>query len=80
MLTASFLSTLAGMYLPGERSFIQEVLIKFVKPVFEGDVLTIKGTIIEVNETFKRLVLKVVIANQNGQKVLRGTMKVGVLE
>lgn len=50
---------------------MQEVLIKFIKPVFIEDVLVIEGTIVGFNNTFKRLVLKVVISNQNGQKVLK---------
>ena len=37
MLTGSFLSTLAGVYLPGKRSLIQEVKLKFAKPVYIGD-------------------------------------------
>ena len=40
MLTASFLSTMAGVYLPGENSLIQSVEVKFVKPVFPGEEIT----------------------------------------
>lgn len=79
MLTASFLSTLAGVYIPGERSLIQSVEVKFVKPVYVGDVLSVEGIVEELNETVKQIVLKVAITNQNGDKVLRGKMKVGVL-
>lgn len=80
MLTASFLSTLAGVYLPGERSLIQSVEAKFVRPVFIGDRLTVSGTIIELNDTVQQIVLKVEIWNQAGDKVLRGKMKVGMLQ
>ena len=45
MLTASFLSTLAGVYLPGERSLIHSVESKFTKPVYVGDTLTISGQV-----------------------------------
>ena len=51
MLTASFLSTLAGVYLPGERSLIHSVEIKFTKPVYIGDVLSISGEVTEINDT-----------------------------
>lgn len=78
MLTASFLSTLAGVYLPGKNSLIYEVETKFVKPVFPGDELTISGTVEEKNDLFQLFKMKVVILNQNGEKVLRGKMKVGV--
>jgi 3-hydroxybutyryl-CoA dehydratase len=79
MLTASFLSTLAGVYLPGKNSLIHSVETKFVNPVFIGDNLLIKGLVTEKNDTFQLLVLKVVITNQKNQKVLKGIMKVGVL-
>lgn len=80
MLTASFLSTLAGVYLPGEKSLIHNVETKFVKPVFVGDTLTIQGKVTEKQEIFSVLHLKVVILNQNKEKVLRGSMQIGVLE
>ena len=80
MLTASFLSTLAGVYLPGERSLIHSVETKFTKPVYIGDLLNISGEVVEIHETVGQIVLKVEIKNQNGEKVLRGKMKVGFLD
>ena len=79
MLTASMLSTLAGVYLPGERSLIHGVEIMFAKPVMIGDRLTVKGTVYEINDDFKQITLKVEIINQNNVKVVRGKMKVGLL-
>lgn len=80
MLNASFLSTLAGVYLPGENSLIHEVETKFVKPVLVGDTLEVKGTVTERNDLFMQITIKVQIINQQGDKVLRGKMKVGVLD
>lgn len=79
MLTASFLSTLAGVYLPGERSLIHSVESKFTKPVYVGDTLTISGQVTECNEMFSILTMKTTIVNQKGEKVLRGKMQVGIL-
>ncbi len=79
MLTASFLSTLAGVYLPGERSLIQQVEIKFAKPVYIGDTLTVTGQVAEKNDTVQRIELKVTITNQDAAKVLRGKMGVLVI-
>ena len=79
MLTASFLSTLAGVYLPGERSLIHSLETKFVKPVFPGDVLQVHGIVSEKNEHFPVITLKVTITNQNQQRVLRGSMQIGVM-
>lgn len=78
MLTASFLSTLAGMYLPGERSLIQEVNVKFLKPVYIGEELKIQGIVKEKHDVFQRIELKVCIYNANQEKILRGTMQIGV--
>lgn len=80
MLTASFLSTLAGVYLPGKYSLIYEVDTKFLHPVMIGDTLEMKGIVEELNDTFRMFVMKVQIVNQNGKKVLKGKMKVGVLD
>lgn len=79
MLTASFLSTLAGVYLPGERSLIHSVESKFTKPVYVGDTLTISGQVTECNEMFSIFTMKTTIVNQKGEKVLRGKMQVGIL-
>lgn len=80
MLTSSFFSSLAGVYLPGERSLIHRVETEFPKPVFIGDHLTITGKIQEMNETFQTIVLKVVITNQKKEKVCRGKMRIGFLK
>ena len=80
MLTASFLSTLAGVYLPGERSLIHSVETKFTKPVYIGDVLNVSGEVVEINDTVNQIVLRVEIKNQNEEKILRGKMKVGFLD
>ena len=78
MLGASFFSTLAGVYLPGEHCLLHSVEAKFAKPVFVGDTLTVTGKVTEVNDTFGEITVKAVIENQNGQKVTRGLIKAGV--
>lgn len=78
MLGASFFSTLAGVYLPGEHCLLHSVEAKFAKPVMIGDTLTVSGKVAEVNETFGEVTIKAVITNQNGQKVTRGLIKAGV--
>lgn len=80
MMTASFLSTLGGVYLPGKYCLIQSIETKFVHPVFIGDVLKIEGIIKEKNDTVRQVVIKTTIYNQDNVKVCRGTMKVGVLD
>lgn len=80
MLTASFLSTLAGVWLPGKYSLIHTVETEFAKPVHIGDTLTIEGEVTEKNDTFRYIKLKVSIRNQNGTRVCRGKMRIGLLK
>ena len=80
MLTASFYSTLAGMYLPGKYSLIHSMEIKFIKPVYVGDELKITGTIARMEETLKLLDIKAKIENQKGQCVSKARIKVLVLK
>ncbi len=79
MLTASFLSTLAGVYLPGERSLIHRVEAEFPRPVYIGDRLTVCGRVQELNEAFRVFTMKVTVTNQRGEKVCRGKMRIGFL-
>ena len=80
MLTASLLSTLAGVYLPGKNSLIHEVKIKFSKPVYIGDTLTTEGLVEEKHDIYSLIVLKVSIRNQKGDKVCKAVMQVGVAD
>ncbi len=78
MLGASMVSTLAGVYLPGEHCLLHEVDAKFAKPVFLGDTLTVTGTVEECSETFREITVKFTITNQDGKKVTRGVYKAGL--
>ena len=78
MLSASFLSTLAGVYIPGKYSIIHSVDVSFPKPVIVGDQLSISGTVIEKNEVYRYFIMKVSITNQRNEKVCRGKMQIGV--
>ncbi|MFI3169038.1 MAG: MaoC family dehydratase [Faecalibacterium sp.] len=80
MLSASMVSTLAGVYLPGEHCLLHQVNSKFVKPVFVGDTLTITGKISEINETFSTITVKFTITNQHGKKVTRGSYTAGLAD
>ena len=78
MLGASFFSTLAGVYLPGEHCLLHGVECKFARPVFIGDTLTVTGTVVNVSEAVAEAEIKAVITNQDGKKVTRGVIKAGL--
>lgn len=79
MLTASLYSCLAGVHLPGENCLLQSVYTDFLSPVFVGDTLTVTGKVVEKNYSVRQLVIKAVIRNQDGRKVSRAKIEVGVL-
>lgn len=78
MLTASFYSALAGVYLPGEHCRLWEVDSKFTAPVFVGDKLDVQGKVAEVNERYGFVRIKVRVRNQRGETVSRGVITAGV--
>ena len=80
MLTASFYSTLVGVYLPGKYCILQGVDIQFSRPVFINDRLTITGKVNYINEAYKQLEIKATIVNQHNQKVSKATIKTGVID
>lgn len=79
MLTSSFFSRLAGMYLPGERSLLHSFEVKCQKPVFIGDTLRVEGRVEEKNDTYRLIKIKALIRNQKGEKVSKAVIQVGVL-
>ncbi len=81
MLTASFYSTIAGVYLPGKNSLIHSFdEISFLNPVFVGDKLTVTGEIVDKQEDLRLIRIKAVIKNQDNKLVSRAKMKVLVLQ
>ena len=80
MLTASFYSKLVGVYLPGKNAIFQECKdLMFHNPVYIGDILQIKGEVIEIDERFKRITIKAIIRNQNNKKVCSAKLIAGVI-
>jgi acyl dehydratase len=80
MLTASFYSTLAGVYLPGERCLLHGLRVDFNAPVYVGDRLRVSGVIAYRNEAFRQAEVACTIANQDGEVVSKGKLKVGLLQ
>lgn len=80
LLTSSFYSTLVGVYLPGRYCLLQGIDIQFTKPVFTGDKLTVTGKVHFINEAFKYIEIKASITNQEGVKVSKATIRVGLTD
>lgn len=80
MLTASFYSKLAGMYLPGRFCILKSVETFFDKPVYIGDTLKITGKVREKDDRFQQALVKAKISNQNGKTVSKANIIVGFYE
>ncbi len=80
MCTASFYSTLVGTYLPGRRCFFQECNTQFLKPVYVGDIITVKGTVTDINTKVNCVTIKAEVRNQDGVKVSRAKLIVSIME
>lgn len=80
MLTASLYSTIAGVYMPGKYSLIHSMEIKFQKPVYAGDVLTVTAVVTDKQDGLNLIGLKVKILNQDSVCVSKANMKVLVLK
>lgn len=79
LLTTSFISKLVGVLLPGKYCLLQEIDLKYVKPVYVGDILIVRGVVDELHESVKRLTVKVEVINQDEKKVVKGKVELGFL-
>lgn len=76
MLTASLLSTLAGVYLPGKFSLIHSIeSISFHNPVYVGDELTVTGEVIDKRDAINLIMVDVKILNSSKKTVMKARMK-----
>ena len=82
MLTASFYSTLVGVYLPGKYCLFQECHTYFNKPVYCGDILTVSGKVIDKLDWGGKssVIVKGTIKNQNGDTVSKAKLIAGCLK
>lgn len=74
MLAGSLFSRLIGMYCPGENSLYLSQSLEFRKPVFAGDKVTVKGTVIQKIDSMEMVVLHTEIVAR-GEVVIKGEAK-----
>ncbi len=72
MLTASFISTVLGMHLPGPGTIYLGQELSFKRPVKFGDTIEAKVEVIEKIEEKNRLILRTTCTNQHGEIVIDG--------
>lgn len=76
MLTASFISTVIGMYLPGKGSIYLEQNIKFLKPVKLGDTITAWVKVVSFDSEKNIYTLSTWVENDQLVKIIDGTAKI----
>ena len=74
MLSASFISTVLGMYLPGPGSIYLEQNVKFVAPVYIGDTVSACATVSRVEGDI--VTLDTAVYNQDQKAVITGSARV----
>lgn len=80
LLTSSFLSTLVGVYLPGQYCILQQVEAVFLAPVYIGDRLTIAGEITHISNSVRQVEITARVSNQDNKRVVKAKLKVGLLD
>ena len=76
MLLASFFSRLVGMYLPGKNALYFTQNLNFVEPCFIGDIIVVKGEVVDKSEATRMVKLKTTIKNHEGKLLIEGTAQV----
>jgi len=79
MLTASILSTMVGMLLPGTGAIYRSQTIRFLLPVYIGDTVTAHFVVRSVDRAKHRLLIDSWIENEAGERVLEGECEAGLL-
>ena len=77
-LLVGLVSRLVGMHLPGEHCLLQEVALKFLKPAYVGDQLTVRGVVDQLSAAVQAIIVRVEIASvARGAILAKGKAVVG---
>lgn len=76
MLSAALISAILGTRFPGLGTIYLGQELQFRRPVYAGDTLTATLTVIERDETKKRVKIDTTVCNQNGEKVIVGSANI----
>jgi len=72
MFSASLISAVIANQLPGQGSIYLGQTLKFVAPVFPGDTITARVTVISIRDDKPVMKLETVCSNQHGEVVIKG--------
>jgi 3-hydroxybutyryl-CoA dehydratase len=72
MLQAGLLSGILGCHFPGVGTIYLSQTLKFIKPVFIKDQITLRLEILEINSEKNIVRLETLFTNQKGEAVITG--------
>ena len=76
MLSASFISRLIGMALPGNGALWLSQSINFHTPAYVGDTVTVRGSVRHLSPSTRVIVLDLSISNQHDEQLISGEASV----
>ena len=79
MLTASILSTMVGMLIPGTGAVYRSQTLRFLRPVYLGETVTAHFVIRSIDRAKHRLEIESWIENEAGERVVEGVCEAGFL-
>jgi 3-hydroxybutyryl-CoA dehydratase len=65
-----FISRFVGVHLPGRNSLIHSINIKYLRPTYVNEVITITGEIDQISLSVKTIVIKILIVSSKSQSTL----------
>lgn len=72
MLASLFFSTLVGMYLPGRTALYLGQTLRFKKPMFKDDTITVKGVVTKKSDATHMISLHTTVTNKRGVVCVEG--------
>lgn len=76
MWSGALVSAAIATTLPGPGSIYRSQTLKFIKPAYIGDTLTVTLTVTEKKDRVRLVTLDCIVANQNGIKIASGIAEV----
>jgi 3-oxoacyl-[acyl-carrier protein] reductase len=80
MLTASFISTMIGMIIPGPGALWTSQTLEFLNPAFEGDTINVQAVVSARSTSTRMIALEISIVNQSGTQLVAGNSVVRIVE
>lgn len=78
MLAGSLFSALVGMYCPGQKALYISQTLQFIKPIFYGDCVKVRGAVTNKNDSIRLITIRTDILRPN-EIIITGEAKAKVL-